>query len=381
MTTRRRGNGDGGVYRRGSDNRWVAVLDLGPDGSGRRRRKVLYGTTRREVVEKLTEAQRRLSEGAPVTDARGTVAAYLEHWMSTGLAAAEVRATTRENYTTIARKHLVTALGHHRLDKLDPSDVDALVVAKRAAGLSDSTVRLIYTVLRRALDAAVRDGLIRRNVAAAVQRPRVARRDAAVLSPDQAQTFLDAARGDRLFALYAVAVAVGLRRGEALGLRWSDVDLDVGTLRVSRTFSRVGGRLAFTEPKSQRSRRTVPLPDPLVVELRAHRVRQAAERLTAGSSWDDHDLVFPSRFGTPLDPRNALRALATVAGRAGLDGVGLHTLRHTSASLMLVQGVHPRVVMETLGHSGISITMDVYSHVMPQQQREAAEAVGQALRW
>ena len=134
-------------------------------------------------------------------------------------------------------------------------------------------------------------------------------------------------------------------------------------------------------PKSTRSRRTVPLPDPLVAELRAHRVRQASERLTAGSLWQDHDLVFPSRFGTPLDPRNALRAFVAVARRAGLEGVGLHTLRHTSASLMLVQGVHPRVVMETLGHSGISITMDVYGHVMPQQQRDAAEAVGQALTW
>lgn len=377
---RRRGNGDGGVYRRASDSRWVAVLDLGQDATGKRRRKTLYGATRKEAVDKLTEAQRRLAEGAPVTDARGTVAAYLEHWIKTGLAAAEVKQTTRENYTTIARTHLAPTIGRLRLDKLAPSDVDALIVAKRAQ-LSDSTVRLIYTVLRRALDAAVRDGLVRRNVAAAVQRPRVVRRDAAVLSPVQAQAFLDAARQDRLFALYAVAMAVGLRRGEALALRWSDVDLDAGNVRVSRTLSRVRDGLVFTEPKSQRSRRTVPMPAPLIAELRAHRVRQAAERLTAGSLWEDHDLVFPSRFGTPLDPRNALRAFAAVASRAGLDGVGLHTLRHTAASLMIAQGVHLRVIMETLGHSGISITADVYSHVLPQQQREAADALGKALQW
>ena len=256
-----------------------------------------------------------------------------------------------------------------------------MIVAKRAEGLSDSTVRLIYTVLRRALDSAVRDGLVRRNVATAVRRPRVARRDAAVLSPAQAQDFLTAAQGDRLYALYAVAIAVGLRRGEALALRWSDVDLETGSLRVSRTLSRVAGGLVFTEPKSTRSRRTIPLPDPLVTELRAHQVRQAAERLTADSDWHDEDLVFPSRFGTPLDPRNALRAFTAVAARAGLEGVGLHTLRHTAASLMIAQGVHLRVIMETLGHSGISITADTYAHVLPQQQREAADAIGRALQW
>lgn len=379
--TRRRGNGDGGVYRRASDGRWVAVLDLGHDGAGVRRRKVLYGTTRREVVEKLTEAQRRLVEGAPVTDARSPVADYLNHWIGTSLAAAEVKATTRENYTTITRRHLIPALGQHRLDKLAPSHIDALLVNKRAAGLSDSTVRLIYTVLRRALDAAVRDGLVRRNVATAVQRPRVAHREAAVLSPADAQAILSAAREDRLYALYAVAMASGLRRGEALALRWSDVDLDARCLRVTRILSRVGRALTFTEPKSTRSRRTVPLPEPLVVELRAHRVRQAAERLTAGSLWKDQGLVFPSRVGTPLDPRNALRAFVAVAESAGLHGVGLHTLRHTAASLMIAQGVHLRVIMETLGHSGISITADTYAHVMPQQQREAADAVGKALQW
>ena len=379
--TRRRGNGDGGVYRRASDGRWTAVLDLGRDGNGTRRRKVFYGVTRREVVDKLTEAQRRLAEGEPVTDARATVAAYLEHWLTTALVAAEIKATTRESYTYLTRNHLIPSLGQHRLDKLAPSHVDALIVAKRASGLSDSTCRLIYTVLRRALDSAVRDGLVRRNVAAAVPRPRVARREAAVLSPADAQAILTAARGDRLYALYAVAMAVGLRRGEALALRWSDVDLDAGSVRVVRTLSRVGKGLVFTEPKSARSRRTVPLPAALVAELRAHKVRQAAERLTAGSAWEDHDLLFPSRFGTPLDPRNALRAFVAVATRAGLEGVGLHTLRHTAASLMIAQGVHPRVIMETLGHSGISITMDTYAHVLPQQQREAADAVGGALQW
>jgi integrase len=319
------------------------------------------------------------------------VAALLERWLEIGLPAAAVKQSTRDNYGCVVRRHLIPALGALRLDRLAASHVDALILQKQQQRLSESTVRLIHTVLRRALDYAVRDGLIRRNVAAQVDRPVVGRREAAVLSPADAQELLDAARGDRLFALYAVAIAAGLRRGEALALRWSDVDLEAGSLRVARTLSRHSGGLTFTSPKSDRARRTVPLPEALVKELQAHRVRQAAERLQLRGSWVDHDLVFPSHFGTPLDPRNALRNFGQLVervnttreatGREALPKSGLHTLRHTCASLLLAQGVHPRVVMETLGHSGISITMDTYSHVMPEQQREAAQRMQAALRW
>jgi integrase len=165
-----------------------------------------------------------------------------------------------------------------------------------------------------------------------------------------------------------VAAAAGLRRGEALALHWSDVDLEAGTIRVSWTLSRTSAGLTFTEPKA-RSRRTVPLPDALLDDLRAHRTRQLAERLAAGSMWTDHGLVFPSLTGSPLDPRNALRAFTAAATSAGLPGVGLHTLRHTCASLLLAQGVHPRVVMETLGHSGFA------------EAREAADKMQGALEW
>lgn len=378
---RRRGNGDGGVYRRASDGRWVASVDLGRDGSGRRRRKTLYGATRREVVAKLRDAQQRVEAGAPAADSRVTVGPFLLSWAEHALPATSLKVTTIENYATVTRTHLVPGLGRLRLDQLAPSHVERLVAAKREAGLSDSTVRLVYTVLRRALDHAVRDGLVRRNAAAAVPRPTVAHREAAVLTPDQAQTLLETVRTERLFALYAVAMAAGLRRGEALALRWTDVDFDAGTLRVTRTLSRVSAGLVFTAPKTARGRRTIPLPAALFAELRAHRVRQASERLAAGSVWQEHGLVFPSATGTPMDPRNAHRAFTTAAARAGLPGVSLHVLRHTCASLLLAQGVHPRVVMETLGHSGISVTMDVYAHVMPQQQREAAERMAGALRW
>lgn len=380
MSTKR-GNGEGTIYQRSGSERWEAGFSY-VDAEGRRRRRTLYGRSRREVAAKLREAVRRQEAGETVADTRDTVGAFLERWLTEALPARGLKATTVENYATIARTHLIPALGHRKLDSLTAADVQRLVNLKREAGLSPRTVQVLHGVLRRALTQAVRWGEARRNVAALVDRPRVPRREAEYLSPSQAQRLLDAARSDRLFAFYSVAMACGLRRGEALALRWSDVDLDAGTLRVSRTLSRVaGGGLVFTEPKTERSRRTVPLPAALVAELRAHRVRQAAERLAAGSLWRDHVLVFPSLFGTPLEPRNALRSLQTVAGRAGLGHVKLHTLRHTAASLLLAQGVHPRVTMELLGHSGIDVTMNIYSHVMPQQQREAADRMEQALHW
>jgi len=377
----KRGNGEGSVRQR-PDGRWEARVALPPDGAGRVTRYSLYGKTRREVAAKLREAQTRQQDGQPVADNHNTVGAIVARWLSEALPASDLKATTIENYATLARLHIMPALGHHRLDALTPADVQRWINAKRATGLSERTVQLAYAVLRRALGQAVRWGDARRNVATLVDRPRVTRHEAAHLSVEQAQAFLDAARGERLEAFYSVAIACGLRRGEALGLRWSDVDLAEGTLRVARTLSRTkAAGLQFTEPKTARSRRTLPLPGACVEQLRRHRKRQAVERLTAGNLWADQDLVFPSKLGTPLDPRNALRACQGVACRAGLGPVKLHTLRHTCASLLLAQDVHPRVVMETLGHSGIAITMDIYSHVMPQQQRQAADVLANALRW
>jgi integrase len=376
----KRANGEGTVRHR-VDGRWEARVTV-VDDHGRATRRSIFARTRREATAKLREAQRRVESGERVADNRDTLAGFLARWVGEALPASGLKQTTVENYSTLVRVHVVPALGHYRLDALSAADVQRWINAKRAAGLSDRTVQLAHAVLRRALGQAVKWGECRRNVAALVDRPRVGHREASHLTPAQAQAFLDAARGDRLEAFYSVAIACGLRRGEALALRWSDVDLDAGTVRVARTLSRTAAEgLTFTEPKTARSRRTVPLPAPCVEQLRAHRVRQAAERLRAGSLWADHDLMFPSMVGTPLDPRNALRACQAVAERAGLGHVKLHTLRHTCASLLLAQGVHPRIVMETLGHSGISITMDTYSHVLPAQQREAADKLAGVLRW
>jgi integrase len=309
------------------------------------------------------------------------MAAWLEDWTTKALPASDRKQATIDLYATIARSHLVPKPGSLPLDRLRPSDVEALVLAKRRAGISASSVRTIYTVLRAALDVAVRDGLIQRNPAALVKRPAVERKDAGYLSAQQAEALLEAIRGDHLEALYRVMLATGLRRGEALALHWRDVDLDAAVVRVRWTLSRTSAGLELGEPKTEESRRTVPLPVPAVETLRAHRKRQAAEQLAAGSLWQASGLVFTSEIGTPLEPRNVLRRFEALAERASLRGVHLHTLRHSAASFLLAAGTHTKVVQEHLGHSSYAITADIYSHVAPVQQREAADKLGQAIHW
>lgn len=377
---RRRGNGDGSFYRR-RDGKWVGALSyLDPDG--RRRRHVVYGRTKAEVRAKIGSAEDRLEAGAPIRDATATLAAVVERWIVTSLAASDLRTTTRENYATVARKHLAAApVGNIRLDRLRASDVEKLLARMRDGGLAASTRRSVHARLHAVLESAVRDGLVARNVAAAVKRPAPERQEARYLTPDEVKRLLEAAVDDRLLPLFVLLLGTGLRRGEALALRWSDTDLDAGLVRVRGTLSRVAEGLVRTEPKTDRSRRDVPLPDPVVAVLRQHRAGQAQERLHAGSAWVDSGLVFTTPRGTPLDPRNAFRAITEAAARAGLSGVGLHTLRHTAASALIASDVHMKVVQEILGHSSYAFTADIYAHVAPAQQRDAATRLAAAYGW
>ncbi len=375
----RRANGEGSVYKRG-DGIWTASLTY-RDEQGQSKRRVVYGRSQAEARAKMKEARQRLDDGAPVKDTAMTLAVWLDEWISKALAASDRKQATKDLYASIARSHLTPVLGKTTLDKLRPSDVEALIVRKRDAGLSASTVRTIYTVLRAALDVAVRDGLVRRNVAEAVKRPTVERTDAVYLSAEQAQQLLTVLLGDRLEALYRLLLATGLRRGEALALQWQDVDLDVGSVRVRWTLSRTSRGLEIGEPKTERSRRTVPLPRSAVETLRAHRLRQTTDRLAAGPAWTDAGLVFTTEVGTALEPRNVLRRFDALARKAGLEGVHLHTLRHSAASFLLAAGTHTKVVQEHLGHSSYAITADIYSHVAPAQAREAADRLDEAIQW
>ena len=259
------------------------------------------------------------------------------------------------------------------------ADDDGIEQPERRA-LSDSTIRSTYAVLRTALDGAVRDGLLARNPAAAVKRPGVERREVTRLPAAGVAELLRAAEVSRYHPALMLIARTGLRRGEALALRWQHVDLDARVIRVVATIGRVDGALVVSEPKTERSRRTVPLSSAAVELLRDHRVMQDAERRLVGAAWQDHTgLVFTTATGGPVDPRNLLRTVEAAAKRAGVADVGVHTLRHSAAVTWLENGTHIKAVADLLGHSSISVTGDIYGHTSDDTARAAVEALDAAL--
>jgi integrase len=281
----------------------------------------------------------------------------------------------------IVRKHLVPALGDYRLSKLTPDAVQAYMNRKLEDGLSPRTVEYQHSVLRRALGQAHRWDIVGRNVATLVSPPRVKRPELRPLTPAQARTLLDRVKGDRLEGLINVALALGLRQSEALGLNWSDVDLDGGWLSVRRTLQRYGGEYHLDETKTDRSTRTISVPAPLVDVLAVHRKRQLQERLIAGPAWSDDawDLVFTTPDGRPMRGSSVTRRFQVILAEAGLPRHTFHGLRHACASFLLAYQVPMRVVMEILGHSQIQVTANVYSHVLPELQRDATDRITEAL--
>ncbi|MRX42354.1 tyrosine-type recombinase/integrase [Agromyces kandeliae] len=373
-------NGAGSVKYRDDKGLWEARFTYADPVTGATKRATCYGKTQREARAKMRERRARVEAGKPVRDSRETVGAYVERWITTTLEVSDRKPTTKATYATLARKHLIGGeVGAITLDKMRPTDVEALILALREVGLSSSTIRQTYTVLRMALDAAERDGLVARNVAALVKRPGVERVEARSLSPEHVRAVLDAAKGSRYEPLLSLLASTGMRRGEALALRWDDVDLDAAVLRVRATVSSIGGRLVTTEPKSERSRRSLNLAASTVAMLRRHRATQAEARLRAGALWHDLGLVFTTDEGKHLDPNNAARAMRKAAHAAGIDGVGLHTLRHSAASAMLAAGMPITDVSRMLGHSSVAITGDIYGHTSTDGQRRAAEVLAAAL--
>jgi len=373
----KRANGEGSVYQR-PDGKWVGQADLGWH-DGRRHRKYVLACSKTEATNKLRTVLSARQSGQIITSNVPTVAAWFDTYLNE-VAAKRVRPSTLNRYCGDVRNHIVPNIGRVRLDKLQPGHLSALYSRKLAGGMSPASVRHLHAVLRRALNVATKWQLVTMNVASLVEPPSVTQHEISPLSREEAQRLLGAVRGDRLEARWAVGLSLGLRQGEVLGLGWEDVDLDAATLTVRRALQRQrGAGLVFTQPKTARSRRTISLPAPLVALLRTHRTRQLEERLAAGTMWLDHDLVFASVTGRPVDARADWHAFKAVLTRAGLRDVRLHDLRHTAASLLLLQGVSARVVMEILGHSQIALTLNTYSHVAPELQTDALDRVGRAL--
>lgn len=360
---------------------WTIWLELPRDPvTGKRRQKTLtVKGSKREAEKKLVELEHQIDTGGFVNPAKATVAEFLRQWLR-DYVSTNVRAATSEGYRIMIGCHLVPNLGAIPLSQLQPSHIQeyyakALKMGRRdgRGGLSARTVLHHHRVLSEALSHAVKWGLVVRNVAQAVDPPRPVNHEMQSLDNDGVQRLLAAARVTMYFPLIHLAIYTGLRRSELLGLRWKDVDLDMATLSVVQVMHCLpGARIVFQEPKTAKGRRMVALSPSAVLALRAYSETVEADLSLLGIPLVGERLVFSNLNGSPLLPNSVTHAFAKIVRRAGLNGIRLHDLRHTHASLMLRQGVHPKIVSERLGHSSISITLDTYSHVLPGLQEAAA---------
>lgn len=374
---RRRDAGDGSLFQR-KDGRWVAQL-RDPDG----RRRYLYGATRAEAKQRLLEAQAVVQTGQPLPDQRLTLGRYLQDWIAS-LSTATLKPRTIAYYARYVSRHVLPAeIGGKPMARLEPIDLRRFYAEKLASGLSSTSVHHLHALLHVALQRAVDDGLLGRNVAALVgrsNRPKVRRVEMTTIAAgDQPRRFLEAAKGERLEALLVLAITTGMRRGELLALRWKDVDLGRSVLSVTGSLQGESrATLSIASPKSGKSR-SVALGAVAVSALRDHRDRQGQEQLLVGGEWRDLGLVFSTEYGDVLSPTTLRLALRRALTRAGLPTIRFHDLRHSAATLMLSRGVHPKMASEMLGHSTIAITLDLYSHVTANMQRQAADAIDAAL--
>ena len=382
--SRRRSNGEDSIYRDG--DRWRGAVSLGYEEHGNRVRKKVLGRTRAEAVEKLRKLRQQVDSGI-VPDDRLTVQAFLHRWLTVNLPGT-VAESTEDDYVDTVRLHLLPALGRKRVTKLTVPELDKLWKAKRDEGYSPNSVRIMRTVLRRALGQAEREGIISRNVAALSSPPRIRAKEGRTLTVEQAKQLLEAADGYRFEAAVVLALAYGMRRGEVLGLHWSALDWKAGTLAVTHGVKRIKDRdtssgrrtrLVVSELKTPKSRRTLSLTPQMLARFRQHRGRQAEEQMAAGALWQDQGIIFASEVGTPMDPDNFSHSFSRLCEKAGLGHWHPHELRHSGASLMLAQGTPLHVVSEVLGHASITITKDVYGHLLEGDKRAAAESMSQAL--
>jgi integrase len=361
---KRRGRGEGSIFRR-DDGIWCASIAIGYDALGKRRRRTVYAKTKGEVHHKLAQLHALASSGTLTEPTRLTLSAFLDHWLEK-VQKPNLRATTYIRYRSLIKHHINPQLGGVRLSAIQPMSIQNLYAELESQGAKGRTRELVHAVLHKAFKQAMHWGYMIRNPTEAVERPRPKKKAIRYFTAEETQQFLAAAKADRLHALYVLAVTSGLRQGELLGLQWRDVDWDAGAVAVRRTIEDIGGKLQESEPKTEKGRRRVELPQLAIQALKVHRKAMFAEG--HASNW-----IFCDGNGGLLRRSNFLRrSYQQVLKRAGTPCIRFHDLRHTAATLLLLQGVHPKVVQERLGHATIAITLDTYSHVLPSLQREAA---------
>ena len=382
---KKRGNGEGTIWQDKERGRWEARFTVGTTADGKPIRRKVTARTQAEARTRMRQAQSAAESGEQRARADLTVGRFLEEW-TTKLLPGSVAPSTEQQYNDVIRLYVRPKLGRKKLATLNARDVAGMLRELAAEGKAPNTQRLARSVLRRALRWAEAEGLVARNAAAVAFGVRVPAPEGRTMTLDDARTFLTAIEGHRLEASWVTMLTLGLRRGELLGLAWGDIRLDASppSLTVVRALKRLPALgLHVDNVKTKTSRRTVHLPAPTVAALRAHKVRQAAERLAAGGEWVPKplglDLVFRTPFGTPVDPDNFRQATYAVTENTELGRWSPHELRHVAASLLIALGVPLKTISETLGHSSIRVTADIYGHLLDESRSEAASAMTKAL--
>lgn len=360
----KRAAGEGSVYKRGK--RWVAQV-----GTGRNREYKPFDTQKEANAWRHKKLEQR-RQGLNILGSKVPLSKFLDDWLI--VVKSSVRPNTHAQYTQIAHQHINPALGDILLRDLKPHQVQMLYTNKLADGTSPRTTRMIHAVLHAALNHALKIGLVIRNVSDPVTLPKVPRKEMNTLDDYQVRLLIQAANGTRMQALFWLAVTTGMRMGEILGLKWGDLERNSGNLRIQRQVQRRKGEgLVFCPPKSSSGVRVIKVGKITLSKLIEHRNQQHQERMLAGEKWQDYDLIFTSPIGTPLDNSNVNKVYKRCLKMAGLPDIRFHDLRHTAATLMLQEGINPKVVQERLGHADISLTLNTYSHVLPSMQEEVAE--------
>jgi integrase len=369
--TKKRGQGEGSVFRR-KDGLWVAQVTVQAKHISK------YFKKQKDAIDWLQDTRNQIQNGLTYNGAQITVGVFLEDWLNSYKSS--VRPKTIYQYREIVKNKIIPAIGKIKLKDLRPDKIQYFYNTCLDNGVSERTTLLIHAVLHRALNQALQWGLIGRNPSQAVTRPRYKRKEMMILTGDQVGVFLAAAKETNCEVIYWLAVTTGIREGELLGLKWSDLDWENRRLQIQRQVQRlpeVG--VVFSEPKTAAGKRLIVLSATVVLKLYEQKEHQELIKQFAGDRWKENNLIFTSTVGTPVDRRNMYREFKAIIKKAELPDIRFHDLRHTAATLMLQQGVHPKVVQECLGHSDISLTLNTYSHVLPSMQDAAAEKMEELL--
>jgi integrase len=369
--TRKRGQNEGTIYKR-KNGLWLAQVTI----QGKRVSK--YFKLQSEARDWLQTTKTQIQGGLTLAGAQTNLQDFLNQWLISYRSS--VHPNTIVQYEGIVRIHIIPFLGHVKLKDLRTDQIQALINIETERGTSPRMVRYIHSVLRRALNVSLKWGMIGRNPATSATLPKLRRKEMNTLTDSQVRVFLSASRGLRFEALFWMAVFTGLREGELFGLKWVDLNWEKKHLQVQRQLQRIKGEgMVFTEPKTATGKRMIVLSTATVAKIHEQLDHLQQERNVAGNKWQEYDLMFPSTFGTPMDPSNMYKDFKGTLKMADLPDIRFHDLRHTAATLMLQQGTHPKIVQERLGHSDISLTMNTYSHVLPSLQEDAAEKMDEIL--